>query len=251
MKQFEGKVALVTGGGTGIGRAAALAYAEQGAKVVVAGRRIEKLEETVSLIREQGGEATAVQADMRDEAQVKSLVDTVIDTYGRLDFAFNNAGVEGQSGPLTELTTSAYDEIMDANLKSLWLSLKHEIPAMQKPGGVITNMASAVAHIGVPNLAVYAASKAGVVGMTRTAAMEYAKSGIRINVVSPGPVETPMTDRMFGSKEALHDNFAVNLPLSRAGKPEEIASAVIWLSGDGAAFVTGQSVNLDGGATAQ
>ncbi|HEX2621315.1 MAG TPA: SDR family oxidoreductase [Phototrophicaceae bacterium] len=250
MKQFEGKVALVTGGGTGIGRATALAYAEQGAKVVVAGRRLEKLEETVLLIGQIGGAALAVVTDMTSEAQVKQLIDTIIATYGRLDFAFNNAGIEGKAGPLTELTEDGFNDILNANLKSLWLSLKYEIPAMEKPGSIINN-ASAVAHKGIPNLAVYGASKAAVVGLTRAAAMEQARTGLRINVVSPGAVETPMSDRMFGSKEALHDNFGVRHPVGRAGKPEEIASAVIWLSSEHATFVTGQSINVDGGLTAQ
>jgi NAD(P)-dependent dehydrogenase (short-subunit alcohol dehydrogenase family) len=252
MNTFKGKVVLVTGGGTGIGRATALAFGQEGATVIVAGRRTETGLETVRLIEETGGKAGFVQADVTKEAAVKALVERISATYGSLDIAFNNAGVEGQGGPLTGLSEEGWDEIFDGNVKSTWLSMKYEIPAMLKQGrGVIINNSSIVGHIGSPGIAAYSAAKHAVVGLTKSAALEYAKSGVRINVVSPGAVETPMADRMFGSSENLNKTFGALHPIGRAAKPEEIASAVVWLAAETSSFVTGLALTVDGGYTAQ
>lgn len=251
MASMTNKVALITGGGSGIGREAALAFAREGATVVIAGRRQEAGDETVQLIHQAGGAATFIKTDVTNELEVAALVSAVVAQFGRLDYAFNNAGIEGQGGPLTDLTEANWDQLIDGNLKSAWLSLKYEIPQIQKQGGAIVNNASIVADLGFANLAAYSASKAGVIGLTRSAAMEYAKTGVRINVVSPGPIETPMTERMFGSISALNQGFGAMMPIGRAGKPHEIAEAVVWLCSDASSFITGQVLNIDGGFTAQ
>jgi NAD(P)-dependent dehydrogenase (short-subunit alcohol dehydrogenase family) len=251
MKQFENKVVLVTGGATGIGRAASLAYAEQGAKVVIAGRREAVGRDVVNEIRAKGGEAVFVRADVTKEADVRALLDTVVKTYGRLDVAFNNAGIEGVMGPLTDLSEDNFDALIEGNLKSVYLSMKHEIPLISKHGGAIVNNATVAAQIGMAGLAAYSASKAGMIGLSRAAAIETAKSGVRINVVSPGPVETPMTDRMFGGAETLNQMMGGMVPVGRAAKAEEIVGAVLWLSGSGASYVTGQVVTVDGGLGVQ
>jgi NAD(P)-dependent dehydrogenase (short-subunit alcohol dehydrogenase family) len=249
---FGGKVAFVTGGGTGIGRAAALALAEQGAKVAVIGRTASTGEETVNLIQNQNGEAIFVQADVTSEADVQRAVQTVLERFGRIDIAFNNAGIEGKMGPLTDLNESDFDDLMRGNVKSVWLSMKYQIPAMLKSGGgSIINNSSIVGHVGAAGIAAYSASKHAVEGLTRSAALEFAKSGVRINAVAPGAIETPMADRMFGSAENLNKTFGAAHPVGRAGKPEEVAPAVVWLASDAASFITGHILNTDGGYSAQ
>lgn len=251
IQEFTGQVALVTGGGTGIGRAAALELAHRGATVVVAGRTATKGEETVRLIEQAGGKAHFIQADVTVEADVKNLVETLLERFGRLDVAFNNAGIMGQGGPLTEMSETDFDQVLSSNLKSVWLSMKYELPALLKQGGSIVNNASMAGGVGLPDMSAYAASKHGVEGLTRAAAIEYAKTGVRINAVSPGAVETPMTERLFGTAEALNAAFGAAHPIGRAGKPEEIAQAVAFLASPASSFITGHVLLADGGYTAQ
>lgn len=251
---FEDKVALVTGGGTGIGRAAALAFASAGAKVVVSGRREKEAFETVGLIKKSGGQGTFIKADVSKESDVEVLLAQTIATYGRLDAAFNNAGIEGVVGKLThEQTLDNYRAVMDTNVLGVLLAMKHEISAMLKNGGgAIVNNASVGGLIGFPGVSVYVASKHAVLGLTKTAALEYAKQGIRVNAVSPGGIETPMLQRFTGGPGSEGFNQLASMhPVGRLGKPEEIAEAVLWLCSDKASFVTGVSLAADGGWTAQ
>ncbi len=250
MTSFSGKVAIVTGGSSGIGRATAIAFAREGAKVVVASRRIEEGEKTVQLVREAGSDGLFVQTDVGKDADVKRMVDKTIETYGRLDYAFNNAGIEQILTPLLEQTEETFDQIININLKGVWLSMKYEIPHMLKNGGgAIVNTSSIGGLIGFPGLAIYIASKHGVFGLTKSVALEYAKSGIRINAVSPGTVETEMFERSFIDPQVKEQVIAMH-PIGRAAKPEEIANPVLWLCSDAASFMIGQSLTLDGGFTA-
>ena len=253
MNTFTDKVALVTGATSGIGRVTALAFAREGARVVVSGRRKEEGHETVALIQQAGGKATFVQADVTREPEIAALVGATLATYGRLDVAFNNAGVEGTPGSIHEQTVENYQHIMDANVLGVFLSLKHEIVAMlRNGGGAIVNNASVAGLIGFPGVALYVASKHAVLGLTKAVALEYATQGIRVNAVSPGAIETPMFDRFTAALGAeSHHQIAALHPMGRTGRPEEIATAVLWLCSDQASFVTGQSLAADGGWTAK
>jgi NAD(P)-dependent dehydrogenase (short-subunit alcohol dehydrogenase family) len=250
---MQDKVALVTGGTSGIGRATAIAFAKQGAKVVIAGRRQHEGEETLQMVKAAGSDGLFIRADVSDEAQVQDMVDKTVAKFGRLDYAFNNAGTEGQPGPFTEQTVANYDRIMDINVKGLFLSMKHEIAQMLKNGGgAIVNNASIAGLIGFPGLSVYSASKHAVLGLTKTAALEFAKSNIRINAVNPGAIQTDMVDRFTGAgPEGMKDTLASFHPVGRIGTADEVASGVVYLCSEGASFITGQSLTIDGGFTAQ
>jgi NAD(P)-dependent dehydrogenase (short-subunit alcohol dehydrogenase family) len=244
-KLLDGKVALVTGAGSGIGRATALTFAREGAKVVVADIIAEGGEETVRMVKAAGGEALFVKTDVSKAAEVEALITKVVQTYGRLDCAFNNAGIEGVFVSTAECSEENWDRTLAINLKGVWLCMKYEIPQMLKQGGgAIVNTASVAGLVGFAGLPAYVASKHGVAGLTKTAALEYAKAGIRVNAVCPGGISTPMTERLFKAVAALE-------PVGRMGKPEEIAEAVVWLCSDAASFVTGHAMAVDGGMVAQ
>ncbi|MBO3459424.1 SDR family oxidoreductase [Aetokthonos hydrillicola Thurmond2011] len=246
--QLDGKVALVTGASSGIGQATAIAFARSGAKVVLASRRVTKGENTACRIQEAGGEAIFVKTDISKDAEVKALVNKTMDVYGRLDFACNNAGVPA-CGKLTEMSEDEWDQVINVNLKGIWLSLKYEIPAILKQGGgAIINVASGAGVVGFAGYSCYCASKGGVIALTRAAAMEYAKTGIRINAVSPGAIDTEMLATLPPSVLA---QIAAGHPIGRIGKPEEIAHAVVWLCSDAASFIVGHNMVIDGGYTAQ
>lgn len=249
--QFDGKVALVTGGGSGIGRAGALAFAREGAKVVVADVVVEGGQETAEMIKQDGGEATFVKTDVSKAAEVEALVNKAVGTYGRLDYAFNNAGILGEMCPVADCTEENFDRVISVNLKGVWLSMKYEIPQMIKQGGgAIVNTSSVAGVSGGPGIPAYAASKHGVAGLTKTAALEYAQAGIRVNAVCPGGIRTPMVDLYTHGDPEAEAQMAAMHPLGRMGEPEEIANAVVWLCSDAASFVTGHPMVIDGGSVA-
>lgn len=245
---LDGKVAVVTGGTSGIGRETAILFAKAGAKVVVAGRREAEGEETVAKIREEGAEALFVKTDVSKASDVQALIEKTAAEYGHLDIAFNNAGIEGVWVPIITQSEEDWDRTIDINLKGIWLSLKYEIKQMlkQRRGGAIANMASTMGYIGSAGAAAYTASKHGVIGLTKAAALEAAKSGIRINAICPAVIETSMSDRLFGAPK-VHQHVKSYHPIGRFGKPSEVAEAVLWMCSDQASFMTGQSLILDGG----
>jgi NAD(P)-dependent dehydrogenase (short-subunit alcohol dehydrogenase family) len=247
-RELEGKVALVTGGTSGIGRDTAVLFAKAGAKVVLAGRREPEGNEIIELIRAAGGDGLFVKADISKASEVDALIQKVVERFGRLDIAFNNAGIEGVWVPIVRQSEADWDRTIAVNLKGVWLSLKFEIRQMLKQGGAgaIVNMASITGLIGSTGAAAYSASKHGVIGLTKTAALENAKSGIRVNVVCPGVIETAMGERLFGAP-AVHKAVLGLHPIGRLGRPMEIAEAVLWMCSDRASFMTGQSLVLDGG----
>ena len=251
-KLFQNKVALVTGGSFGIGQATAIAFAQRGARVAIADWLEDKEGVALRQIKESGGEGIFIQCDVSKPADVKAMIEKTISTYGRLDYAFNNAGIEGMQAPVHECTEENWDKTIGINLKGVWLCMKAEIPEMLKQGGgAIVNCASVAGLNGFAGLPAYVASKHGIVGLTKTAALENAKAGIRVNAVCPGVIHTAMIDRITGKDKEVEKSFVSLEPVNRMGKPEEVAEAVIWLCSDGASFITGHAMTVDGGFTAQ
>jgi NAD(P)-dependent dehydrogenase (short-subunit alcohol dehydrogenase family) len=243
-------VVLITGALTGIGRATALAFAREGARIVVSGRRDEAGQALVRELRALGVEAEFVNADVRKEEDVRSLIDRTIKRFGRLDVAVNNAGTEGQPGPVTEQTAESYAATFDTNVLGTLLSMKHELRVMQPQGsGSIVNLSSTFGIRGAAGASVYAASKHAVEGLTKSAALEGATTGVRVNAIAPGPIEPGMLDRFTGSAERKAA-FAAGVPVKRLGRPEEIADAIVYLGSDKASYLTGQIIGVNGGKTA-
>jgi NAD(P)-dependent dehydrogenase (short-subunit alcohol dehydrogenase family) len=242
------KVAIVTGGSSGIGRATAVALAKERIKVTVAARRAKEGEATVRQVKEAGSDGIFVKTDVANEDDVRSLVERSVKTYGKLDYAFNNAAIPEMPTSLIEQTSNAFDQIMNVNVKGVWLCMKYEIPEMIRTGGgAIVNMSSVAGVMGFPQNPIYIASKHAVLGLTKSAALEYAKSGIRINAVAPGGVETDMAKRVVGDDHKLLETVTSMHPIGRITDPEEIANAVVWLLSDKASFVLGHTLLVDGG----
>jgi NAD(P)-dependent dehydrogenase (short-subunit alcohol dehydrogenase family) len=247
---FAGKVAFVTGAANGIGRATAIAFAREGAGVVVADVAEQANQETARLIREVGGRALAVRCDVTRTEDVQRALSATIEAFGRLDFAFNNAGVEYAIKPLAEVSEQEWDRIVDIDLRGVFVCMKHEIPLMlEHGGGAIVNTSSGAGIKGFKGGAAYVAAKHGVVGLTKAAALDYAQSNIRINAVCPGIIDTPMMDRFSGGTAEGRQAVIAQEPVGRMGTPEEIAAAVTWLCSDAAAFVVGHAMVIDGGQT--
>lgn len=245
-------VVLITGALTGIGRATALAFAREGACLVVSGRRDEAGQALASELRALGVQAEYLRADVRVEAEVRGLVERTVERFGRLDVAVNNAGIEGQLGPTHEQTEDNFRATFDTNVLGTLLALKHELRVMLSQGdGAVVNLSSIAGQVGIAGASVYAASKHAVEGLTRSAALEVAASGVRVNAVAPGPVQTDMLERFTGGNEQAKQGFLASLPARRAGTPEEIAQVVVFLASAKARFLTGQCVAVDGGFTAQ
>ncbi|WP_114749634.1 SDR family oxidoreductase [Pleomorphovibrio marinus] len=247
---YKDKVALVTGAAFGIGKATAIAFAKKGAKVVVVDWVEAK--ETLEAIEKEGGEALFLKCDMSKEEDIKMMVDKTIEKYGKLDVAFNNAGIEGLTGITHECTNDNWHKVISVNLTGVWHCMKHQIAQMLKQGkGAIVNNASIAGLVGFPGVPAYVASKHAVIGLTKNAALEYGKLGIRVNVVCPGVIKTPMIDRFTGEDKEVEKQFVSMKPIGRLGEPEEVAEAVLWLCSEGSSFVTGHSLTVDGGWVAQ
>lgn len=249
---LNGKVALVTGGSNGIGRATCMAFARHGANVVVSDVDEKSGNETKTHIEAAGGKAIYIACDVADPGAVKHLIDHTVSTYGRLDYAFNNAGIEGDKAATADCSEDNWDRVMGINLKGVWLCMRHEIPQMlQQGGGSIVNCSSVAGLAGFRQLPAYAASKHGMIGLTKTAALEYGVKGIRVNALCPGVIQTPMIDRVTENDPAALEQFKALEPIGRLGEPEEIAESVVWLCSDKASFVTGVAFPVDGGFIAQ
>jgi len=243
-------VVLINGGLTGIGRATALAFAREGAIVMIAGRREEASTELLKQLRAFGAEAEFIKADVRKDDDVRTMIDQTVARFGRLDVAVNNAGTEGVSGPVTAQTSESYAATFDTNVLGVLLSMKHELRIMQSQGfGNIVNISSTMGSRGAPNASLYVASKHAVEGLTKSGALEAAAFGVRVNAIAPGPVETAMLDRFTGSTDRKAGLLA-GVPLRRAGRPEELADAILFVASDKASFITGQIINVNGGKTA-
>jgi NAD(P)-dependent dehydrogenase (short-subunit alcohol dehydrogenase family) len=249
---LNSKVTLITGGGSGIGRASALAFERAGATVVVADYNAEGGERTVGIIKDAGGEAMFYPADVSNPEDIEALVNKIVETYGRLDCAFNNAGIEGEFAALSKCTIENWQRIISINLNGVFYCMKYEIAQMlRQGGGSIVNTSSVAGLVGAARAGAYSAAKHGVVGLTKTAALEYARKNIRVNAVCPGFVRTPMADRLIDRGTLGEKSMIASEPINRMGRPEEIAEAVVWLCSDAASFVTGVSMPVDGGLVAQ
>jgi NAD(P)-dependent dehydrogenase (short-subunit alcohol dehydrogenase family) len=252
-REFEGQVALITGAAAGIGKAAALAFAEAGAKVGLCDLKVKEGEELAHSIEKAGGQVIFVKVDVSRTADVERFVEKVVGTYGRLDAAFNNAGIEGQLATTADCTEENFDRTLSVNLRGVWLCLRAEIRQMlrQTGGGAIVNMSSVAGLVGFANLPAYVASKHGVIGLTKAAALDYATKGIRVNAICPGVIHTEMVDRVTGRNPELERQFVALEPMGRMGTPREIAEATLWLCSRGASFVTGHALTVDGGLVAK
>lgn len=252
MGDLDGKVAIVTGASAGIGRAAALALAAEGAAVVTADVDAARGEQVAAEINDKGGKALFVRTDVSDDAQVEAMVRAAVEAFGGLDLAFNNAGIEGTPAPTHECTPQNWQRTLAVNLTGVWSCMRHEIPHMlERGGGSIVNCASVAGLVGFPTIPAYVASKHGIIGLTRTAALEYAEAGIRVNAVCPGVIDTEMVERFTGGQEAAEAAMIAMEPVGRMGRPEEIAGAVVWLCSDRSSFTTGQALAVDGGFVAR
>lgn len=246
------KVVVITGAGAGIGRACALAFAAAGARVAAADITGDSGRETVKLIQEHGGQAMFSEVDVADGGSVRSLIDATVKKFGSLDYAVNNAGIEGQSADTAECSEDNWDRVIGVNLKGVWNCMRYEIPRMlERGGGAIVNMASVAGLVGFAGLPAYCASKGGVIQLTKTAALEYATRGIRVNAICPGVIRTAMVERLIGGDPDKEKAFAALEPVGRMGRPDEIASSAVWLCSDEASFVTGHPLAADGGFVAR
>jgi NAD(P)-dependent dehydrogenase (short-subunit alcohol dehydrogenase family) len=252
MNGIADSTAIVTGGSTGIGRSCAERFGEEGANVVIADVNVEDAERTAEIVREAGGEATFVETDVSDPEDVEAMVETALDAYGGLDFAFNNAGIEGETEPAGEHPLDNWEQVIDVNLKGVFLGMKYEIPAMlETGGGAVVNTSSIAGLVAFAGLSPYVASKHGVLGLTKTAAVEYAGEGVRVNAISPGVIDTPMVQRSEEDDPEMMEQVTAATPQGRLGEPEEIGDAAVWLCSDDASFVTGETLVIDGGYVAQ
>ncbi len=251
MGRLAGKVAVITGAASGIGRATALLFAAEGAKVVAADWDEQKGASVVDEVRRAGGDATFVKADVSSTDDIRRMIDAAVESYGRLDVLFNNAGVEGETAPTADCSVENWDRVIDINLKSVFLGMKYAIPAMLKNGGgAIINNASVAGMVGFPGIPAYCASKGGVIQLTKTAAIEYARQNIRVNAICPGVIATPMIERVIGGSAERQQAIEATEPIGRFGKPEEVARLALFLASDDASFCTGAPFIIDGGFVA-
>lgn len=247
-KNFQGKVAFITGASSGIGKATAMAFARAGADVALADVELDKGAVTAREIEKLGAKVLLLKCDVSRDLDVRSAVGRTIETFGRMDAAFNNAGIEGEQGSTVDCTEGNWDRVIDTNLKGVWFCMKSQIPQMiRQGGGAIVNCSSIAGMVGFLGIPAYVASKHGVIGLTRSAALEYAKENVRVNAVCPGVIQTPMVDRFTHGEAQARSELIEGEPIGRIGKPEEVAEAVLWLCSDRASFVTGHPMVIDGG----
>ncbi len=252
MRKMEEKVVVVTGAASGIGRATAILFAEEGAKVVVSDIAPEGGEETVSLIKNTGGEAIFIRTDISQSSEVEAMINKTVETFGKLNCAVNNAGMEAMPTPTADCAEEDFVRTIDVNLKGTWLCMKYEIGQMLKTGsGSLVNVSSVAGLVGVPAMPAYVAAKHGIIGLTKTAALEYGAVGIRVNAVCPSAVRTPMMEQIIASMPEMGENMNANHPVGRIGETKEVAETILWLCSDGASFITGHAMAVDGGFLAK